>query len=551
MADNIDPDKGKTDEDSTFGMSRRQMLSLTLLGAVGANTAAAVNNALPTPVQREERKPKPPRVTTAAESVRAWDSLQHLIHSETYNNPDHTAGRFFGMVDIFKGIHLTEIGEEFIYYSIRGIELSRQKLPKKGDKLPWGEKVLENFPTQVLKNNNKAEYNRVKVDFWNGERVQRFQNHGRRQALPAEGHILPKYDNPTDRARAGYPLIYQPFILGAKDSDIESRTAKEIVEERLGTEHFDPRYFGRKKLTFRNAVEIIADGYDVPLFFALGVGAQESGFKLDEKSHAAAEGPYQFLESTAEMARPVANGRHVNFRKGTIKHFSHEKANPFVQAELFCAHYNQLKEQLAQNLKDLYEAIRTLSPDFNTSLEEVAILTAYNGGLGNCRIAINQFIAAPADKKRQLIGEPPHGLDVWMGIIGFSYRNPRDIGPDVFSYAYKVFAWGQLLLPGAIDKDDFGEDVDRDKIAEEIAIAKFENGLTFGDWAYRQAFGITKWAGTLLGVGTVVAATRAAKKDGDTSTRRSFIVRTAAGALAAWTTLARPSKGANKNTLDE
>ena len=430
-------------------------------GAIASNLLAANFTQMPSPSRQESEGEGAPANTDSAEKGPEFDTMTELMRAETFDHPDHTAGRFFGLADLYKEIAESPLCDSIFLYSIRGNVLEQMDIPQKGETLPWGEKIKRDWPLLTDKHHKSAKYERDKTYWTQGGRKQRWIDLQRARLIPPEGAVIPGHETAKQRMQTGYPFLMTPYTLYAEPKDVGKRTPKEIVEERLNKEFSDSRYFEGKKKTYLEAITEITAEMGVSLKLALGVVGQESGCYTGAKSHKDAHGPFQFLPGTFNRVKDEMNINLPQFREGPIKSNNNkhkgvrEQNNVFVQAEAFCIYYLQLREEIAPYLEKLGRRLKELDPNFNTNLEEAAALTCYNAGPGRVKEAINIFVALSDEEIIYRLGPGPYGLDVWLGVIGNSYGS-HQIGKDVSSYATKIFGMANTLMPGSFEMKNYG-----------------------------------------------------------------------------------------------
>jgi hypothetical protein len=342
------------------------------------------------------------------EEVAFYEETRGVMLLEKFRSKEDTSGRYQHLVHLFK-ITFNSDKREFIYYDLWGRPLARAAIPKG-------------------------------FSGWSDKKKTEWHNENRKECAGMTDKIV----TPTDPERSGFPFV------------TTSSTIAKSAASRLEQTSYDVNYFDGKEITIKEAIRKITAHYGVPYHLALGLGGIESAFKKDAVSSADAVGIFQFLDSTARgQAIPyVDSAEDTDFRSAPIyTDFAANKYNRFYQTELFCAHYNYLKQKLKPQLGGLTARIRQIDPNFNTDLEEVAIMTCHNAGLNNpdhpeqgVIPAIARFMTLSDKEIKARLGRPPYGLDVWLALLANSYGYPEStIGPNVFHYAIKAYAMGSLL----------------------------------------------------------------------------------------------------------
>ncbi len=297
-----------------------------------------------------------------------------------------------------------------------------------------------------------------------------FQNE-LRKTIPAVENIPAK-----DFKAPGYPLLATTVIPGTEVNGEKEKSRMDIILERLKEEVQGPRYLEGKSMPLYEAILKIADAYDIPHAIALGIGADESGFDKDiPVSSADAYGIFQIQSSgndskpaAYEMARKYAK-KHPEFsgkiRKGELKDFKAsfngvvEWKNRLVQAEMFCAYFRHVQEELRETVDALELRLQTLDPSYLMgTLSLIAPITAYNGGPTGIKKTMLRFLKLSDSEMLDMIGVPPYGMDVWQAVLANSYDRVTKLDPKgktlktsgqrtvVLTYAAKVLAMGSRIM---------------------------------------------------------------------------------------------------------
>lgn len=305
-----------------------------------------------------------------------------------------------------------------------------------------------------------------------------FQNELR--ATIADSEKIPAKDFKSP----GYPLLATAVIPGTVVNGEKENSLMAIILERLkedvhcpgvGTPQ-GPRHLEGKTMPLYEAILRIADAYDIPHAIALGIGANESGYDKDGPvSSADAYGIFQIQSSgndakpaAYEMARKYAK-RHPEFsgkiRKGELKNFKEsfhgvvEYKNRLVQAEMFCAYFRFIQDELRETVEALELRLQTLDPSYLMgTLSMIAPITAYNAGAGGIKKDILRFLKLSNTEMLDMIGTPPYGIDVWQAVLANSYDRVTQVDAKgkvlrtsgqrtvVLTYAAKVLAMGSRIM---------------------------------------------------------------------------------------------------------
>jgi len=277
-----------------------------------------------------------------------------------------------------------------------------------------------------------------------------WHNAQRREHHTREGVVLPDGDGYT-----GYPFV---AVAGSPH--------KKLVEAHLNEAPIGPDYFEGKATPLIDALRTICNEYKdsegqcVPFEVMLGLGAAESSFRPEIQSDSTppARGIYQFLDYVAETKALPLLPEKTSYRKTRI--VRNNPKNRFLQAELFCVHYLDLKEQLSLKLDQLSTRMKNLDPGFSGDLRPFATLTAYNGGRELTEACIDRFVALSDEDLKKRLGEGPYSEaeDVWQAVLAYNFGQKfqvpidekgtlgeRTVGPEVYHYPARVLAWADLL----------------------------------------------------------------------------------------------------------
>jgi hypothetical protein len=368
-------------------------------------------------------------------NVCEYRSVRHVMQKERFEDPEDPSGRMQALVDLHReGVYSAKKYQD-IYYTLDG-------------KIVGSGAVGTDIDT----------------------------HNANRRAFTDSGAIV----LPESKSYSGYPL--------RRPTDpMKAEVCRDALKEEVKDTKFlriakKKRYFEGEEVTLDHALRTITAEYGVPYAVIAGQIGQESTYDrkevsditLENGSTAHAYGLAQFVPETARTQAMPYMLPDPSFRKGRVsKRFFTEWKNRFVQIELLCAHYKYLAEKLEPKLIKLYARLRALDPNFNTSLEDFAVLTAYNAGLSDpdgrgVIPCIERFVELPDEIIKERIGEPPYGLDTWLAILAHSYGQPVDanemkIGKSVFHYAI-----GSIALGAEITESDPLEELKAKTIPAEI-----------------------------------------------------------------------------------
>ncbi|MFA4815103.1 MAG: transglycosylase SLT domain-containing protein [Candidatus Gracilibacteria bacterium] len=337
-----------------------------------------------------------------------------------------------------------------------------------------------------------------------------------RLACQVDGEtVIPKnYDD------LGYPFVHTTILSEEEYDENPGLTIKEVVlkrlEENVSSNKTHPIYFNGEQRNLYDAIIEIATAYDVPRAIALGIPANESMFRKKAESEADAKGIYQFTKDGFEQAKRYAQG-HPEFgrklRSESIGNYNDSWPNRFVSAELFCAYYRSIKDSLKDNISSLEERIKKLDPSLPSgTFGDLVAMTAYNAGPGRTKRCLARFTALSDEQIKQIVGEPPYGVDVWIGLIAYSFGMKMNgestgVGADVFMYSQKAIAMGSIIR----DEENMLEVLNRDKpgFSTELKPDASENNGSADEHKDNQSSGKRNWLRTAFGLLAVTSAATA------------------------------------------
>ena len=353
-------------------------------------------------------------------------AVGEVLNDTVFESERSTGGIQDDFVDLFKTVFSAKTAT-FFYYDARGNVLLTAEQPEE---------------LRLLKDSIPGAY-KVRLQAWHNEN---------RRA------ISPDAVTPTDFALAGYPFVASPTLPGIEQRS-EASTLIEIVmkrlEERTKSAGTGPSYFGGKERSIYDGIVEIAKAYDLPRALVLGIAANESGYDKNAVSDADAKGIFQFTAGGFADANQYA-AKHPELgaavRTGAIGTFEPSWKNRFVSAELFCAYYRSIREQLRPKIGILEKRLLSLDPSYPVgTLMDISSMNAYNAGPKRIKDCIDRFLSLSDAEIRARIGEPPHGVDAWLAVTALSFGlETKDgstrVGPDVFLYPQKVLAMGSLIM---------------------------------------------------------------------------------------------------------
>ncbi|MBU0981369.1 transglycosylase SLT domain-containing protein [Patescibacteria group bacterium] len=410
-------------------LSRRNFIILTALGAAGCSLSSdEIDNSGDSDIT-EDTDVESVEAVGCSVGLKEVQSVKEILNSTEYSSDFDADENFRRFVATYEEI-FSDKKKQFFYYDAKGNVLLRVEVPANWDMMTSGAKqAWHNTMRQNLKEQNATEV-----------------------------VLLPNSYGDSN----GYPFVAVNHLSGpvgtVNDADLEDNDSisDEIVERLKDVASDGARYFNGKQVSIYDAIRLFCEAYDVPLEAALGVCAIESGVKKDAVSEAGAHGLFQFLKGTFDESARLANASNKadHLRSRPIGSFENEWQNRFVQAELFCVHYNVIRGRIRGEIDLLEERLRKIDPNFSTNFEDLAILTAYNAGCGRVNEMIKEFRGLSNREIKKHIGEPSYGRDVWMGVLGRSFGTVPRVGKSVFHYAIKTSAMGYLLAGTSLDDED-------------------------------------------------------------------------------------------------
>lgn len=347
-----------------------------------------------------------------AVDVRTMPNLAAVMKAARFNGASDTGEITDRLIDFYSEVFADETPGNAYFYDCYGNVLLEVELPE-----------------------NWTSFNQEQKNTWLNDM---------RKKISGDRFLSPSFD------ADGYPFVSIPINKFVDPEDSFKNSLLSFALENLRAPENrvrDGRYFNNQEVSLEDAIRRISDVYDVPYEIALGVGAQESLFEQKAASSAAAHGIYQitadaFTDAVA-MSRMFDTG---SIRSGAIRSYREDRYNRLVNMEMFCAYYRFLWQFINPSLDLLEKRLRTLDPSFSRqTVAEMAILTTYNAGVRRVPDVIKAFVALSDGEIKKHIGEPPYGLDVWLGVIASHFGDDR-VGKDVFEYAIKVLARGAAIL---------------------------------------------------------------------------------------------------------
>ena len=263
--------------------------------------------------------------------------------------------------------------------------------------------------------------------------------------IPPEQKHLPK-----EYKQTGYPFTATPVLPNVQASNAERMSLFDLILERLNEEVVCPgegtkegaRHLAGEKMRLYDAIKKISDAYDIPWAIALGLAANESGYDKTVCSTATppACGIFQFQPGAYVDAKRYAE-KHPEFsgkvRKGELRGFADqyqgitEWKNRLVQAEMFCAYFRHIQEQLGEDCDALDKRLQSLDPTYTFgTLSLIATITAYNAGPTRIKRCIRRFLKLEDEGMKAMIGKPPYGIDVWQAVLANSFGRVIKLDKD-------------------------------------------------------------------------------------------------------------------------
>lgn len=386
-----------------------------------------------------------------------YSEVGQVLSEEKFEGAVHTGEVQEQGVELFEGIFKAQVGR-YYYFDCKWNLLMEADLPDKiqrkkteleGKKIKFGEMKNGKEKTKLKK---EIDQEIIQIE----ELMQEWHNENcKKMKLPDDQKIMPK-----SYKQLGYPFVATPVLAGVKSEDLLGQhSLVDVVIDRLNEKtnsgQTEPVYFNNETKTIYEGIVEIAKAYDVPRAIVLGLGANESGFNKLAKSDAGAIGIYQFVADGFVDAKKWIE-THPDFgakiRIGILGDYESSCINRFVSAELFCANYRRLTEELKDEVADFESRIRKIDSSFPAgTLTEIAIITAYNAGATRIKGCMARFKNLSDEEIKKRIGEAPYGVDVWLAVLAYAFGatvegSSTKVGPDVFMYAEKVLAMGALIM---------------------------------------------------------------------------------------------------------
>lgn len=439
-----------------------------------------------------------------------YTEVGEIVRETRFQDERHTGGVQDTFVDHFKTVFSSPEGT-FRYFDARGTVLLVAELPEPLRMLKASiqkeEASLEppNKPSADVRATTRARITALKASLQ--AEMQAWHNANRTKI--AGPSVTPK-----DYAAVGYPFVASAQLPGAENRP-ESASLIGVILERLAettkSAGAGPSYFGGKERVVYDGIVEIAKAYDIPRAIVLGVAANESGYDRTAESAAGARGIFQFTAGGFEDAKKYIE-RHPELgapvRSGPIGSYEESWKNRFVSAELFCAFYRVIQERTRGTIDRLEARLRELDPGFQAgTLVEIATINAYNAGPGRIAACVDRFLSLSDDRVRTSIGEPPYGIDAWLGVVGLSFGlSTKDgsarVGPDVFMYPQKVLAMGSLIM----EEENYVSMHARERDAGDDLVSLPEPPTRRGLWR-----GLSMFTGAAAVIGGLVSGASAAK----------------------------------------
>lgn len=542
----------------------------------------------PAEVKEEESPIGDDDSAETAETFEAASTVTEVVNNTTYWHPQYTGGITRQFVDTFEEILSTESRTAAFYYDSQGKILGEIKLPERWDSKVGDQKKMTKAEKQAWHDSNrrmlapdtcvipanakKLGYPFVAVP--DTPKIVDKLDPGKPLVEFANDRLGETLSNPDDNYFDGNDITLRQAIakiteaydvplslalgFGANESAfhrdaISSADARGIYQLKRGAWKDAKKYAAAHPESWSDPKEYLANIDSLDLTTVLKYsgknpevcGDQETYQELfdDLKARQKGLGPKE-KKAEAERAQTKmrvivrANiARHVQehpelwqgIRSGDVGNFEGNWKNRFMQAEMFCAYYKYSMEQIRPKIDELETRIRKLDPSFPSPLEDVAILTAYNAGPTRVKRCIDRFTALDDDEIKQHIGEPPYGLDVWLGVLGNAFGQEKNVALHVLTYSSKVLASGEMLMGSESEVFETNESK-KTKKKKQAALARRD---LFRGRFLPQAGNTAKEGGRWVatGVGTAAAVGAVMERNPETS-RRSLLKTAVAGTAA-------------------
>lgn len=368
-----------------------------------------------------------------------YTAVGKIVSETTFHNESYTGGTQNAFVDLFQTVFSSSEGNYFYFDTKGNILLTAQQ--------PETLRLLRESIAKARKEKKStgALYAELK------KQTQAWHNENRKK-------ISKVFVTPADYETTGYPFIATPTLPGV-EVESENSSLIQVVMDRLQEKTKSPEtgpfYFTGEERTIYDGIVEIAKAYDMPRAIVLGVAANESGYDREAISSADARGIFQFTKAGFEDAKKYIE-QHPELgapiRSGAIGTFDESWKNRFISAELFCAYYRVIQDRIRDDVESLERRLSNLDIGYQTgTLLDIATINAYNAGATRIADCIARFLSLTDNEIKSHIGEPPYGIDAWLGVtslsFGLSIKNKSTlVGPDVFMYPQKVLAMGALIM---------------------------------------------------------------------------------------------------------